>query len=200
MRRSLIAVVFLSLFATVAHADIKLGYVDLQRALIEVGEGQAAKNKLKGEMDKKKSELDAEQAKLTDDKAVLDKQGAMMSEEVRTQKFTEWQKRLYDVMQKAQKVQVELQDKERNELKKIFEKMDPIIAAIAQREGLTMVFEKTDSGLVYAPPSLDLTNELVRTYNEKHPAKFGSGKPAAMAPKGVAPVAPKEAPKDAPKQ
>ncbi len=197
MRRSLIAVVFLSLFATVAHADIKLGYVDLQRALIEVGEGQAAKNKLRGEMDKKKSELDAEQAKLTDDKAVLDKQGAMMSEEVRTQKFTEWQKRLYDVMQKAQKVQVELQEKERTELKKIFEKMDPIIAAIAQREGLTMVFEKTDSGLVYAPPSLDLTNELVRTYNEKYPAKFGSGKPTAAAPKDGAKPAP---PKDAPKQ
>ena len=204
MRRSLIAVIFLSLVDSVAHTDLKLGYVDLQRALVEVGEGQAAKAKLKGEMDKKKSELDAEQARLTDDKAVLDKQGAMMSEDVRTQKFTEWQKRLYDVMQKAQKVQVDLQDKERTELKKIFEKMDPIIAAIAQREGLTMVFEKTDSGLVYAPPSLDLTNELVRTYNEKHPTKFGSGKPTAVAPKeGVkpaAPAAPKEAPKDAPKQ
>lgn len=193
MRRSLIVVLFVSLFASAAQADLKVGYVDLQRALLEVSEGQLAKSKLKSEMDKKKAELDAEQAKLTDDKAVLDKQGAMMSEEVRTQKFTEWQKRLYDVMQKAQKVQIDLQEKERTELKKIFEKMDPIIAAIAQREGLTMVFEKTDSGLVYAPPSLDLTNELVRTYNEKHPAKFGGGGAASKAP-------PKDAPKDAPKQ
>jgi outer membrane protein len=195
MRRSLSVLFVASLVATSAHADLKVGYVDLQRALLEVSEGQAAKAKLKAEMDKKKAELDAEQAKLTDDKAVLDKQGAMMSEEVRTQKFTEWQKRLYDVMQRAQKVQMDLQDKERTELKKIFEKMDPIIAAIAQREGLTMVFEKTDSGLVYAPPSLDLTNELVRTYNEKHPAKFGGGGAGA---KKDAPKA--DAPKDAPKQ
>lgn len=194
--RSLTVFFVASLLATAAHADLKVGYVDLQRALIEVTEGQVAKAKLKTEMDKKKAELDAEQAKLTDDKAVLDKQGAMMSEEVRTQKFTEWQKRLYDVMQKAQKVQMDLQEKERTELKKIFERMDPIIAAIAQREGLTMVFEKTDSGLVYAPPSLDLTNELVRTYNEKHPAKFGGG--GVGAPKKDA--APKDAPKDAPKQ
>ncbi|MBL8919791.1 MAG: OmpH family outer membrane protein [Myxococcaceae bacterium] len=193
--RSLTVFFAASLLATAAHADLKVGYVDLQRALIEVSEGQVAKARLKTEMDKKKAELDAEQAKLTDDKAVLDKQGAMMSEEVRTQKFTEWQKRLYDVMQKAQKVQMDLQEKERTELKKIFERMDPIIAAIAQREGLTMVFEKTDSGLVYAPPSLDLTNELVRTYNEKHPAKSGGG---VGAPKKDA--APKEAPKDAPKQ
>lgn len=198
MRRSIVVLFSAALVSSVAHADVKLGYVDLQRALLEVSEGQVAKSKLKAEMDKKKAELDGEQAKLTDDKAVLDKQGAMMSEEVRTQKFTEWQKRLYEVMQKAQKVQVDLQDKERTELKKIFEKMDPIIAAIAQREGLTMVFEKTDSGLVYAPPSLDLTNELVRTYNEKFPAKVGGTK-AAAAPK-PGPVAAPAAPKDAPKQ
>jgi outer membrane protein len=38
-----------------------------------------------------------------------------------------------------------------------------------------MVFEKTDSGLVFAPASLDLTNELVRTYNDKFPSKGGAG-------------------------
>jgi outer membrane protein len=202
MCRSFKVVVLSAFAASAAWADLKVGYVDLQRALLEVGEGQAAKSKLKTEMDKKKAELDAEQAKLTDDKAVLDKQGAMMSEEVRTQKFTEWQKRLYEAMQRAQKVQMELADRERTELKKIFEKMDPIIAAIAQREGLTMVFEKTDSGLVYAPPSLDLTNELVRTYNEKFPSKGAAITAAAKVAPGKDPKATgaKETPKDAPKQ
>lgn len=202
MRRVLLLVVLT--LSAIAHADLKVGYVDLQRALLEVSEGQSAKAKLKSEMDRKKSELDAEQAKLTDDKAVLDKQGAMMSEEVRTQKLTEWQKRLYDVMQKAQKTQLELAEKERTELKKIFEKMDPIIAAIAQREGLTMVFEKTDSGLVYAPASLDLTNELVRTYNEKHPSKAPGKTVASPQPKPDGKGEPKKdaAPpkKDEPKQ
>ncbi len=193
---SFVGPIFLAcgLLASSAQADIKLGYVDLQRALLEVGEGQAAKSRLKAEVDRKKAEFDGEQSKLTDDKAVLDKQGAMMSEEVRTQKFSEWQKRLYDLTQKAQRLQQDLAEKERNELKKIFEKMDPIIASIAQREGLTMVFEKTDSGLVYAPASLDLTNELVRTYNDKYPAK-GGAKAAANVVNKEAPVA-----KDAPKQ
>ena len=34
-----------------------------------------------------------------------------------------------------------------------------------------MVLERSDAGLVYAPPSLDLTNELIRKYN----ARFGAG-------------------------
>jgi outer membrane protein len=168
------------LVSGVAHAELKLGYVDLQRALGEVQEGQSAKARLKAEVDKRTSEVGAEEAKLRDDKAILDKQGAMMSEEVRNQKFTELQKRLIEFTQRAEKLQMELAERERTELKKIFEKMDPIIASIAQREGLTMVFEKTDSGLVYAPSNLDLTNELVRTYNEKYPSK--GAQPAKPAP------------------
>lgn len=189
-RSSFIVAAVLSL-AGVAHADIKLGYVDLQRALMEVDEGRSAKTRLQGEVDKKKKDFEAEQGKLRDDKAVLDKQGSMMSEEVRNQKFAELQKRLFELTQKAEKLQVDLADSERKELKKIFEKMDPIIASIAKREELTMVFEKTDSGLVYAPASLDLTNELVRTYNTQFPVKtMGGGKqlPAGGAPNKPAPA------------
>jgi outer membrane protein len=156
------------LVSSAALADVKLGYVDLQRALQEVTEGQNAKARLKTELDKKKAEFEAEQTKLRDDKNVLDKQGPMMSEETRNAKFTELQKRLFELTQKAEKLQMEMAQAEQRELKKIFEKMDPIIASIATREQLTMVFEKTDSGLVYAPASLDLTNELVRTYNDKY--------------------------------
>lgn len=187
MRSQFLVALVTLLTAGLAQADIKLGYVDLQRALAEVHEGQSAKSRLKSEVDKKKNEFEAEQNKLRDDKAVLDKQGAMMTEEVRVQKFTELQKRLFDLSQKAERLQADLAEKERVELKKIFEKMDPIIATIAQREVLTMVFEKTDSGLVYAPASLDLTNELVRTYNDKYPVKGAAKTTAAVAPTTPAP-------------
>ena len=88
---------------------------------------------------------------------------------------------------------MEMAQSEQKELKKIFEKMDPIIASFAVRDGLTMMFEKTDSGLVYAPASLDYTNELVRAYNDKYPGKGGAGgapkKDAAPGPKAEAPKA-----------
>ena len=115
--------------STAARADIKLGYVDLQRALQEVGEGRAARDRLKADMEKRKAELESEQNKLRDDKAVLDKQASMMSEEVRNQKFTELQKRLFDLTQRAERMQAELAQSEQKELKKIFEKMDPIRTA-----------------------------------------------------------------------
>lgn len=172
-----------------ALAELKLGYVDLQRALTEVNEGRDAKKRLQAMLDEKQKELDREQEVLKKEKEVLDKQAAMMSEETRVQKQTDLQKKLFELAQKWEKGKADMATRERTELQGIFQKMDPIIATIAQREGLTMVFEKTDSGLVYAPASLDLTNELVRMYNDKFkggaPAKKDEGKKAAEAPKGA---------------
>ena len=178
IRKLVILTVLLS--ASSAFAELKLGYVDLQRAISEVAEGIVAKNKLKAEVESKKAEVDKEQRKLREDSMVLDRQSSAMSEEVRTAKMKELQQRVMALSEKGQKLQIELVEKERIELKKIFDKMDPIVAAIAQRDGLSVVLEKSDSGLVYALPSMDVTNELVRTYNEKYPVK-GVKLPAAPA-------------------
>jgi len=167
----------------IARAEVKLAYVDLQRALMEVDEGRSAKARLQKILEEKQKELDKEQESLRKEKELLDKQASAMSEETRVAKQTDLQKKLFDLAQRWEKGKTEMAQKERTELQSIFQKMDPIIAEIAQREGFTMVFEKTDSGLVYAPGHLDMTNELVRRYNDKH--KGGGGK---SAPKPDAPV------------
>ena len=187
----------------VQAAEFKAGYVDLQRALLEVDEGRAAKARLKKMVEDKQKELDKEQEALRKEKETLDKQASAMSEETRVKKLTDLQQRAIALGQKWEKGQAEMSKQERTELQAIFAKMDPIVAEIAQREGLTMVFEKTDSGLVFAPAALDLTNELVRLYNarvgkkpavsEKKPAPTKDAAPAKdPAPAKDAPVADKK--------
>lgn len=163
----------LSLVSTAAFAEAKFGYVDLQRALMEVDEGRAAKARLQELLQSKQKELDKQQDALKKEKDLLDKQASAMSEETRNQKMLELQKKFVDLQQTFQKNTQEMQKQEHDALQAIFAKMDPIIANIAQREGFTMVFEKTDSGLVYAPASLDLTNELVRLYNDQNKGSGG---------------------------
>ncbi len=171
--KALAAILPMTLPAVAKAADIKLGYVDLQRALVEVEEGRAAKKRLQVLLESKQKEIDKEQEGLRKEKELLDKQASAMNQETLVQKQTDLQKKLFELAQKWEKGKQEMATKERTELQAIFQKMDPIIAQIAQREGFTMVFEKTDSGLVYAPGSLDLTNELVRLYNDKN--KGGPG-------------------------
>ena len=184
-RRFLTATVAASLtLSTAAFAEVKLAYVDLQRALTEIDEGRSAKARIQKMLEDKQKELDKEQEALRKEQEVLQKQASAMSEETRNQKALELQKKVYDLAQKWEKGKAELAQRERMELQSIFNKMDPIIAQIAQREGLTMVLEKSDSGLVWAQPSLDVTNELVRLYNTQAKGGKKSDAPkAADAPK-----------------
>ena len=54
---------------------------------------------------------------------------------------------------------------EREATAQIFKKMRALIGDMAEKQGFTYVLEMNESGLLYGPPSLDLTNELVRAYN-----------------------------------
>ncbi len=148
-----------------ALAQDKLGYVDLQRALNEVEEGKAAKARLKQKFDKSQAQLDKEQTALKQRKEELDKKRTAMDEATLRQKAEELDRELVRVSGLYAKLQKELSEEERKATSDIFAKMRQVISQIAEQEGFTFVFEVNESGLLYAPPSLDLTNELVRRYN-----------------------------------
>ena len=158
----------LMLAPAIAHADTKLAFVDLQRAIQETEEGRATKEKLQAELQDKQKEIDAAQAELKKEKDLLDRQASAMSEETRAQKTQELQQKVMQLGQKFEAERAHMAAEQQQALKDLFDKMNPIIATIAQREGIYMVFEKQDSGLVYAPPAADITNELVRMYNAKY--------------------------------
>ena len=61
--------------------------------------------------------------------------------------------------------QQDLQGKEQEATGKIFERMQRIITKIAGAENFTMIFDREQSGLMFAKPHLDLTNEVIRRYN-----------------------------------
>lgn len=166
--------------------DDKLGYVDLQRALNEVEEGKTAKAQLKREFDTKQKLLDEKQEELKRMKAELDKQSVVMSDDAKREKAVEFERKTMEAQQLFVQLQKELSERERELTRTIFDKMHAIIREIAEADKFSMVFEKTDAGLLYAPASLDLTNELIRKYNAKYKggaAVSGSGKKKADAKK-----------------
>lgn len=169
----------LALISTVAHAEFKAAYVDIQRAVQEVDEGKAAKARLQKMADEKQKAFEKEQNALKLEVEAYTKQKAAMDDKVAAQKETDLQKKMFEFQQRAEKLRTELAESERKELGSIFPKLETLLGQIAQREGLTMVFDRSSSGLAWAPPSLDLTNELIRMYNTQY--KGGAAGPAKPA-------------------
>jgi outer membrane protein len=179
MSRTLSAVAAAALIAapSLARAEIHLGFVDMHRAVGEVADGRAAKAKLKKEYDLRQKELDEKQEEIKEMEADLKSRGDAMSEDAKKKAQDDMNEKVMEVSRLYQKLQKELAEKEQNALKGIFGRMSDIIRNIAETEGLTMVFEKSDSSLLYAQPSLDITNEVIRRYNAQ-------SKSASAAPQG----------------
>ena len=177
--QSLIAAIFLLGSSAAFAEDLKVGYVDMQRALNETEDGRKAKDKLKKEFDQKQKELDEQQNQLKKDMEDLEKKRTLLPADKVREKEAELRARLEKVQQTYVRHQQDLSGKEQKETQKIFERMTKIIGEIAAAENFSMIVDK--SALVFAKPHLDLTNELIRRYNA--PAAGAGAKPPAAAPK-----------------
>lgn len=168
-RLILVAVAFAS-FAQVAHAeDVKIGYIDMQRALNEVEEGASAKKALKKEFDEKQKVIDEKQNKLKALKDELDARGNLMKPEVKQDKLNELQKEYVETTQTFQQLQQELSKREGDLTQEIFKKMGVVIQTMAEEGNYTLILERQT--VLFGKPALDLTNELIRRYNDAYKKK-----------------------------
>jgi outer membrane protein len=190
------AALTLALPLAASAQTVKLGYVDVQRVIMEVEDGKAAKGRLEKLLKDRQKEIDGEQAALVKEKEVLEKQASAMSEETHTQKAGELQKKLIELAQKYDRYRAEAASLQNQEMEPIMGRIDQVIGKIAERDGFTFVFEK-GAGLVYAQKQFDLTNDVIRNYNALPKVTAPKAPPTAK----DAPMA-KDAPvaKDAPKK
>lgn len=167
-----LSAVFLSFAAPVAAEDtVKVGYVDLQRALNEVEEGAKAKAALKAEFDGKQKTLDAKQNELKAMKEDLDARGMMMTPEAKQERMTQMQQKLVETQQLYMQMQQELSQREAAVTGEIFQKMGTILQTMGRDAGYTVIIEK--AAILYAKNHIDLTNELIRRYNDAYGKKKG---------------------------
>ncbi len=150
------------------QSKVKIGYVDMQRILNEVEDGAKAKDKLRQEFNEKQAQLDKKQEELKKKKEDYDKQALVLKEDAKRQKQQELQQDFIELQQLYAKLQKELSENEIGLTKEIFDKAQAIIAEIAQKDGFTLILDKAEGRILYALPSMDLTNEVIRKYNEKY--------------------------------
>jgi outer membrane protein len=148
-------------------AEIMVGYVVLQRCLSEIEDGKRAKAKLKRIFDKKQKQLNEKQNALKRFEDDLRKESVILKDEAKRKKAEEYMSRRQELMQLYMALQKDLAKQEADITKPILAKLSKLLGDIGHEQDFTFILEKTDSGLVFAKPALDLSNELIRRYNDR---------------------------------
>jgi len=163
------AVLFSTLFTAVApktvSAQSKIGVVDLQRAINETEEGRKAKANLKKLFESRQQGLDKKQEELKKLKEEIESQKSVLARDVLEKKVESYQQQLVELQQVYVEYQRELAEKEGELTKVIIERMEKILRRIGQTDGYALIVERNESGVIFAPTNLDLTDLVIQRYN-----------------------------------
>lgn len=162
-----LAAVFLT--TTLAVAEFKLAYVDVQKAIEKSTAGKKAKEEMKKEADKKNKELEKKKSDVDKMREDIEKKRSVLAEEAFAKRAAELQEEMQKFNQTASKAQAELQKKESELLEPIVKKMKVVIERLAKEKGISMVIQSNQNAqiVLYASADSDLTDDLVKAFDKE---------------------------------
>ena len=169
---------FLSV-ATLAEAQIKIGYISSQDLLSVMPETKKADSSLQQLRAALIQNAQDKEAKLNADIDKFNKDSANYSEAVKTVKRQELQKTYQELAGEEQRINEQLQQKQQELITPIQKKANEAVQATAKENGFTYVFEK--DVLIVAPSGDDLLPLVAKKLGIKLPAAGGAA-PAQTAP------------------
>lgn len=157
---------FLLSFATMAPAqDIKIGYVDLQRALNECDAGKKAKEDFKRQVDRLQGDLEKQKQQIETLRDQLEKKALVMKEDERRNLENDYRKRLRDFERNYKDSQGELQVKDNELTAEIIKSLQKVIQAYGKKEGYALILENSSSTVLYSNQNADLTDFIIQEFN-----------------------------------
>ena len=157
--------------AALAADAMKIGYVDLQKALNMSSAGKAAKEKMKAKFKDYDADVQKRQEELKKLKDDLEKQALLLSAEARAAKERDYQQKVKDYQRLTKDIQEELQQTDADYTRKILEEIFKVVQQIGKQEGYTMILEKTESSILYANDGIDMTDRVIQAYDRQPAGK-----------------------------
>ncbi|HXH12839.1 MAG TPA: OmpH family outer membrane protein [Alphaproteobacteria bacterium] len=158
---------------------LKMGIVDLDRALKESAQGKQAlatlkqfRDKVVKEINDKRRQKDSMEASLRDLQTELTAQSTVLSDAAKRDKEETYRRRVRDLRKFIddanrfiEESERELREREAELTSRLLRELLEIIRAIGKEEGFTVIFERNDRFLLYAADAIDLTEKIIKRFD-----------------------------------
>jgi len=157
-----------------APAPVRVGFVDIQRVLARSSAGVAAREQLEKEKAAMQRQVDAQRGDIEKLRDELEKKGQLLSVDARREKQEQLERKVRDARRLVDDLQGTLQKKEEALLAKVLQDVSGLIQKVSKDRGYGLVLERQRSSILYATPESDLTDDVLRAYDDE--TKKAAGK------------------------
>jgi outer membrane protein len=166
----LVLAVCMGMTAVAGAADVRFAIIDFQRILDDSRAGKAAQETINQEGRQMEAELKAKGDALEQMKEQLQKDAMVMNQETREAKEREFRIQVNDFRESQQEFAKKARELQIRAMGKIRHEVDALAKAYAEEKKFTLMIEKQEAGVIYAPAEVDVTDEIIRRYD----AQFGN--------------------------
>lgn len=149
-----------------AAAEVKIGVVDLMKALNESESGKKAKSELESLIKSKQSTLDEKGREIEKLKNELDKQASVLSADAKKTKEDDLERLLREYQRLVSDSQADVKKKETELTGDILKELRVIIDKLGQEGGYTIVIENADGIILFSKKEINLTDAVIKKFNE----------------------------------
>ncbi len=144
---------------------MKIGFIDVQRAISESQAGKRAKDRFQAQVKKAEADLLKEKQELERLKSELDKKGPLLKEDERRNLEGDLQRRYVNYQRTMTDQQQELRQKEGEMTGDILKELEKIVNEVGKAEKFTLILER--SQILYSDQAIDITTKVIDVYNSR---------------------------------
>ena len=162
----------------------KMAWINLEQVIFTCDEGKIRFSEVQKFVDDKNTELDTIRKDLEKLRNQLSVQGSKLTDEARADLESQIAERQTALQRFQEDTQKDIESRRMRVTNYIGKRMQAAIEKIAKEKGFTAVFFFDSARDAYVDPALNLSEEVVKNYNQLYPIN------ASKAPAAAAPAAP----------
>ena len=160
----LLVVGLVSVSITVSAAELKIGYVQVDKILQDAPQTAESGKKLEREFTSRTQELERLQKQIKDIETALDKDSLTMTETDRKNKERDASNLKIDFQRKQRELREDVNLRKNEELGALQDKINKAVTAVSEAEGYDLVVY---GGVAYANKKIDITDKVLKSLGKK---------------------------------
>jgi outer membrane protein len=175
----------------------KIGVINVRQAIVTTSEGKQASAELQSQFAARQSELENLNKQINDLKQRLSSGQATLSQEEQTRLTRQGELLARQLQRKQDEYQEDVNASQGDVIDKIGRKMIDVLDRYARENGYVAILDSSaqNTPILYASNQIDVTQDIIRLYDQAYPLKAGSTTPK---PAPTKPAAQSTTPKPAP--
>jgi outer membrane protein len=162
--KKLVIISLMTIAMSVHAAELKVGYVQVDKILQEAPQTAESGKKLEKEFNPRSQELDRMAKQIKDLESALDKDGLTITEADRRSKERDVQNIKTEFQRKQRELREDINLRKNEELGSLQDRINKAVQSVAKAENYDLVMY---SGVAYAADKIDITEKVLKLLGKK---------------------------------